>query len=211
VKRCNKERSESLSCPRLCPRLRGTSGRSQPPYLTKLRRAGVCTGLMETPLIGRNNLTPTSTHTPADGHIVGVGGFVVPKDAAEFFARYPEALSTFVSRRAPNATGEERNALVLKIEQFLQGASPLIDCPDRIAMYALVPAPCYPQTDSSHTLRIVSRVQGSFAFRHHGPKSSGLVSRGRGQYSREARGLSRGTLAGNLSRLLEAVMKLEPS
>jgi hypothetical protein len=91
-----------------------------------LRRAGVCTGAMETPLIDRNNLTPTSPHIlAADGHIVGADGFVVPKDVAEFLARYPDALDTFVSRSVPNAMEEERAELVLKLEGYLQSPSPL--------------------------------------------------------------------------------------
>jgi hypothetical protein len=46
----------------VCALLFEEAAGGSPPYLTMLRRAGVCTGPMETPSIDRNNLAPASTH-----------------------------------------------------------------------------------------------------------------------------------------------------
>ena len=84
--------------------------------------------------------SPASTHTvTSDGHPFCPDGFVAPKSVTEFLYLYPKMIPGYVSCRDPNASDVEHAELILTLESYLRSPSPLTDCPDRIAMFALLP------------------------------------------------------------------------
>jgi hypothetical protein len=98
---------------------------------------------METILSLTLNHSPSSlasVHILAEGHTIGPDDFVAPRNVPEFLERFPGMIPDYVLRRTAQATDAERSELVTLLEQYLRSPSALSDHPDRIAMFALLPA-----------------------------------------------------------------------